>query len=138
MFTTTSAIAGSNRRSQNTSPIPITDHARERWSERAVTAELDIETAWHRSIPVEAPERDADMARLYSPSDVLFVVRGGVVTTVCPANYGSLEISELGQCTSCGNLDRHRYGEAACRWCGATHRRVEMASGVTVTYSEEQ
>ncbi len=80
MFATTTKLSGGKKHSQNIGPVPITDHAHERWAERAATAGTDIETAWHQSIPVGAPERDADMARLYAPCDVLFVVRGGAVT----------------------------------------------------------
>jgi len=138
MFATTSKIGGGEKRGQNSGPVPITDHAHERWAERAATAEIDIESAWHQSIPVNAPVRDADMARLYAPCDVLFVVRGGTVTTACPANYDSLDISELGECSSCANLDTLHYGDAACRWCGSEQRQVEMTNGVTVTYTEEQ
>ena len=138
MFATTSKLGGDEKRSQNTGPVPITDHAHERWAERAATAETDIETAWHQSIPVAAPERDADTARLYAPCDVLFVVRGGAVTTVYPANYGSLNTDGLGACTACGNLDSLQYGDTACRWCNTQPQEITLDSGLTVTATEEQ
>ncbi|EMA30967.1 hypothetical protein [Haloarcula japonica] len=138
MFATTTKLSGGKKHSQNIGPVPITDHAHERWAERAATAGTDIETAWHQSIPVGAPERDADMARLYAPCDVLFVVRGGAVTTVCPANYGSLNTDGLGACTACGNLDSLQYGDTACRWCNTQPQEITLDSGLTVTATEEE
>lgn len=115
---------------------PVTAHARKRWSERATGADIDVETAWTQSIPVAAPARNCDNARLYAPSDVLLVRRGGVITTVCPANYDSLVTIQLGQCPACGNLDVYSGGGEGCRWCGQEATTVQMDNGVEISFAE--
>jgi len=118
--------------------LPITDHARMRWAERASDAESDIETALVRSIPVDAPQRECDSARLYAPCDVVFRVQDGKITSVWPANYDTLATDDLGRCEKCENLERFTGVEQICRWCRSHAATIEMANGVTVRFNGEK
>lgn len=125
------------RSSRATDQPAVTDHARRRWGERAPQTALQLERAWRKSLPVRAPERACESARLYAPADVLLVVSGGAITTVCPANYDSLQTAHLGMCSNCANLDRFGSETTGCRWCGDEPVRVETGSGISITFTGE-
>jgi len=113
---------------------PATDHARRRWRERASAVDIDVETAWRRAVPVDAPQQVCDDARLYAPCDVVFRVQDGCITSTWTANYDSLGTDRLGQCDSCGNLERFDATNSTCRWCQDQPGIVEMENGVTVRF----
>lgn len=116
----------------------VTDHARRRWAERAPSADIDIETAWQRSVEVGTSQRVCDGARLYAPCDVVFRLQNSRITSVWPANYDSLDTGHLGQCTECGNLDRFDGAVSTCRWCQNRSTTVEMENGVIVRFEGGQ
>lgn len=112
----------------------ISGHAEERWAERTA-AEEPLSAAWEQSVPIQAPDADADECRLYAPYDALLVSRRGVLRTVLH-NDGRVQTATLGCCSSCDNL-LDPLADETCRWCGAeteTHGHGQ----VTITRGELQ
>lgn len=103
-----------NTQHQSYAPPINYPHAYKRWSERT-PAEVSIEEAWIRAIPVEAPECDAQDVRLYAPYDALLVVRGGVLRTVLLSDDRT-DLSGLTPCSKCDDLIDPLRSEI-CPWC---------------------
>lgn len=59
-----------------------TDHARERWDERAPHAEADVDEAWKQAKPVHYPSASRGaVARYHRPTDTVILARQGSIVT---------------------------------------------------------
>lgn len=104
-------------------------HAIDQWNDRT-PAEIPLIDAWRKSIPVAAPECDAETVRYYAPYDALLIVRAGVLRTVLISDNRT-DFSGLSPCESCGELvDPLRADE--CPWCEATLEVGNVPGGVVL------
>lgn len=99
---------------------PITIHADERSDERFSELDLNLALVWERGVAVELPDKDYDAARYYPPSDLVLLLRGGVVTTALYASESRVNAPGLVQCDSCNEPHDPVTIEETCPWCEAT------------------
>lgn len=119
----------------HTTPIP-TDHAQERWAERASGVHIQLGKAWHEAIEIESSELDYEQARLYSPADVVLIMKEQVIVTVVPANYDTLDTAALCYCPHCENLYRLTH-DGTCHWCGRRRENVRTAGNINISYQSD-
>ncbi|WP_018259357.1 hypothetical protein [Halomicrobium katesii] len=69
-------------------PVPITDHAHERWAERADRSGVGgPRTAWHEGKPITVPHGlTADEVRYHAASETVLVQIDGSIVTVIDAD----------------------------------------------------
>ncbi len=115
----------------NQHPVPTT-HAEKRWAERTTTT-IAIEVAWERGVEV-SHAHDCEVARLYPPEDVVFLVRDGVIVTVVPANYDTLGTDDLIACDGCGSLIEWTLDTTNCPWCEHSIVSVRTGANLNIRY----
>lgn len=116
MNTVPSQTVDGERQGQDTVPVTMSDHVRERWAERT-PADIPVGVAWNRAVDVEAPDADSTGARLYPPYNALLLVTHTSVTTIL-FNDGRINAPGLIDCPDCGDLV-DPVDHDSCPWCGA-------------------
>lgn len=130
MIATSSSICCEGKQNGSTIPVIISDHARVRWNGRT-PADISLETAWSRSVAVEAPDADSTSSRLYPPHNALMLVKHREMTTVLN-NDGRLNTPGLIDCPSCGDLIDPMESDT-CPWCGSDYAKTTRPGSITLT-----
>lgn len=108
----------------------VTRHAQLAWWKRNNNRDVDIQTAWRKSPPIQAPNYIYDKARLHEPSGIVLLSRNDSLTTVLFAETIELEADHLVECPNC----EQRYektadmNEGECPWCKGPDTEVQAAS----------
>jgi len=95
-----------------------TRHASDRWFERVPDADISVETAWSKGIPVTASECDSDATTLYPPGDALLVRKDDRIVTVLPVDYDRLDTTGIVWCSACNCATTLARSLNECEWCG--------------------
>jgi hypothetical protein len=119
-------------------------HVKLRWVDRNTARDVDVQTAWRRAVPIDAPDYGYDAARLYEladPYSVVLLAGGGELRTVLYADPIEIVDDHLETCPDCGL--RHTstasvddvltvaggeytflFGDQ-CHWCHGPHPEIE-------------
>lgn len=71
-------------------PIRVTDHAHERWAERADHSSVaGPQVAWHEGVPITVPHGlNGDEVRYHAPSETVLVRQNASIVTIIDAGDG--------------------------------------------------
>ena len=124
-------MVGAGRQGQGTVPVTVSEHARDRWTERT-PADVPLEAAWNQALDVEAPEADSTASRLFPPYNALLLVKHTTLTTVLHNHDHRLNTPGLSDCSRCGDLV-DPVDHDTCPWCGEDCVRTTRPGCVTLT-----